>query len=323
MRLVGVALVRNEADIIEAFVRTNLVMLDALVVFIHKASDGTREILLALAGEGLPLTLGDVNDDAFDQERHTNAAARMAFKDLAADFVFPIDADEFVRAESRASLERSLAAIPDGHAGALPWYTYVPTEGDKPSPNVLERLTHRIPLTPGSPFDLRFCKVVVGRWYAENTAARIVEGNHAVFGPDQIRTVRCADAALCHYPVRSTEQVAAKAALGWLGQLVSGRPVEASSVSAHWRQLFEQLKRNGKLTQDDVDAFVCAYVPESSRGNAMVADPLPHRVNEMRYADLQRIPNLIQALLERAEQFAKVATASRRSSLRSGFSLPR
>ena len=29
MRVVGVALVRNEADIIEAFVRTNLVLLDA------------------------------------------------------------------------------------------------------------------------------------------------------------------------------------------------------------------------------------------------------------------------------------------------------
>lgn len=322
MRLVGVALVRNEADIIESFVRTNLVLLDALVIVIHRASDGTREILEALAGEGLPITLGEAHEESFDQERHTNAAARIAFRDLAADFVFPIDADEFVRAGDRLELEQSLAALPPGNAGALPWQTYVPTESDPASAHVLERIVHRFELTPAS-LDLNFCKIVVGRWYAANAAARIVEGNHAVFGPTQVRTVRCGDVTLCHFPVRSNEQLVAKAALGWLGQLASGRPVEASSVSAHWRKVFERVKVEGKLGQDDVKAFLATYVPESSRDNALIVDPLPHRVAELRYAQLQRPQSLVQGLLERAERFARLAASSRRSAWAPGPALPR
>lgn len=322
MRLVGVALVRNEADIIETFVRTNLVLLDALVIFIHRATDGTREILEALAREGLPITLGEVQDESFDQERHTNTAARIAFRDLAADFVFPIDADEFVRADDRSELEQALSGLPAGNAGALPWQTYVPTDGDTASPHVLERIVNRFKTNP-SALDLTFCKVVVGKWYAANAAARIVEGNHAVFGPAQVRTVRCGAVTLCHFPVRSIEQVAAKAALGWLGQLVSGRPVEASPVSGHWRQIFERLKQGGELGQDDVDAFVAAYAPESSRKSGMVADPLPHRVSVLRYADLQRPQTLVQGLLERAERFAKLAASPRQGARQSGFALPR
>ena len=55
MRLIGVAMVRNEADIIEAFVRHNLTILDALVVVDHASLDGTSEILTLLQREGLPL----------------------------------------------------------------------------------------------------------------------------------------------------------------------------------------------------------------------------------------------------------------------------
>ena len=48
MKLYGVAMVRNEADIIEAFVRHNLTVLDGLVVVDHSSDDGTSEILSAL-----------------------------------------------------------------------------------------------------------------------------------------------------------------------------------------------------------------------------------------------------------------------------------
>jgi hypothetical protein len=42
MRVVGITMVKNEADIIEAFVRHNLRFLDALVVVEHASADGTR-----------------------------------------------------------------------------------------------------------------------------------------------------------------------------------------------------------------------------------------------------------------------------------------
>ena len=76
MRLIGVAMVRNEADIIEAFVRTNLVLLDALYVMAHRCEGGTAEILQAMYREGLQIRVMEVTEEAFRQEHYANVGAR-------------------------------------------------------------------------------------------------------------------------------------------------------------------------------------------------------------------------------------------------------
>ena len=54
MQLTGVTMVRDEADLIEAFVCHNLQVLDRMFVVDHRSRDGTREILRALVAEGFP-----------------------------------------------------------------------------------------------------------------------------------------------------------------------------------------------------------------------------------------------------------------------------
>jgi hypothetical protein len=305
MKLAGVSLVRNEADIIEAFARTNLVLLDSLLVMVHRSTDGTREILQALKAEDLALTLSEIDEESFNQERHTSAAACTAFRE-GADFVFPLDADEFLRADSRTALEEALANLPPEHVGALRWLTYVPTGEDKAAANPLFRIEHRFNLSPSPVLDLDYCKVVVGRWFAARPQARIVEGNHAVFDGPQVPTVPCRGVTVCHYPIRSADQVAQKAALGWLAQLASGRPIEGTGVSGHWQRIFGALKANGVVSAADITALASAYVPPASRKNELVFDPLPHRVELQRHASLARPRSFVQALIERAESLARI-----------------
>lgn len=57
MKIVAVSMARNEADIIEAFVRYHCRIFDAIVIVDHASIDGTSEILDALRSEGLPLYL--------------------------------------------------------------------------------------------------------------------------------------------------------------------------------------------------------------------------------------------------------------------------
>jgi len=57
MRLYGAAMIRNEADIVEAFVRHNLTVLDGLAIVDHGSCDGTSEVLASLAAEGLPIAV--------------------------------------------------------------------------------------------------------------------------------------------------------------------------------------------------------------------------------------------------------------------------
>ena len=56
-RLVATSGVRNERDVIEAFVRHTTALVDHLMILDNGSSDGTREILASLVGEGLPITV--------------------------------------------------------------------------------------------------------------------------------------------------------------------------------------------------------------------------------------------------------------------------
>ena len=61
MKLVAAACVKNEVDIVEAFVRHTLTVVDHLVILDNGSHDGTCEILRALEKEGLAL---DVVEDS-------------------------------------------------------------------------------------------------------------------------------------------------------------------------------------------------------------------------------------------------------------------
>ena len=311
MKLVGVAMVRNEADIIEAFVRTNLVLLDALCIVAHRCEDGTAEILQALSREGLPVRVVALHEEAYRQQVYTNAAVRAAFRDERADFVFPLDADEFVRAADRACLEAALAALPEGTCGVMPWINYVPTGKDRPSPTPLMRLEHRIRMSPIETLRLDYCKVVLGRWFESLPAADIQEGAHAVFdGTRQLGAVMFQGITLAHFPVRSGEHLMLKVVLGWLAHLLRGPEIERAPVAAHWRTLFTRIKAQGTVTGEDFRGFLSSYLPPESRANEPILDPLPHRVEALRYAALQRPQGLLPALMDRAETLARMAAAT-------------
>lgn len=130
MRRFGVVMVRNEADVIEASVRHNLTVLDGLVVIDHGSFDGTSEILARLRDEGLPLRVVRDLSPAFFQAERITAIAHETLARERANFVFAIDADEFIKVESREALDRALAELPgDVHAVAH-WLTYVPESLD-------------------------------------------------------------------------------------------------------------------------------------------------------------------------------------------------
>ena len=132
MRLVAVSIVKNEADIIEPFVRHTLAWVDHHLVFDHDSTDGTREILGALQREGLPLTL--FTDDALGnlQQARSNFLTRLAAQQYSADWVLPLDADEILAGPGgRAALEKTLAGFSPTRPASLPLLNYFSTAGDE------------------------------------------------------------------------------------------------------------------------------------------------------------------------------------------------
>ena len=273
MLLSAAAIVRNEADIIEAFVRHNLAVVDCLAVVDHGSFDGTPEILTALAQEGLPLTVLRDERVGFFQPEILTPLARDLLRGCGADFVFMLDADEFLKTPSRNMLEEMLARVPDGMHALVPSVTYIPDfdRTSREDPVALLQSAKRLPAERQL-----LHKVVVSRRFLETPAAFVAMGNHRVFASDDMPDAPCTHArlpqeaiAVAHVPIRSADQLTVKIAVGWLAHLAARR--DNPSLSFHWGEAYATLAAGKRFSTDDLMAMATNYsVP---RAEWVATDP--------------------------------------------------
>ncbi len=107
-RLVMTILVKDEADIIEANIRTHANLgVDAFVIMDNNSTDGTREILVKLQREFEIVIIDEKGE--YNQAKWMNYLARVAKKRLKADWVISNDADEFWIPTNELSLKENLS----------------------------------------------------------------------------------------------------------------------------------------------------------------------------------------------------------------------
>jgi hypothetical protein len=258
MRLFGVMMVRNESDVIEASVRHNLMVLDGLAVIDHGSFDGTSGILAELQDEGLPLRVVRDSSPAFFQAERITAIVRETLARERADFVFAMDADEFIKVESRERLDHALEDLPrDVHAVAH-WITYVPESfGDGAATIGPAHLRWRLKSERHGMY-----KSVIGRSFVQHQTQHVISGNHLVDDPTkpkpppQIRLPRDV-VALSHCPVRSRRQLESKVIIGYLAHLAT-QPANASQAS-HWLDIYEELRMGRHLSEERLREIACNY----------------------------------------------------------------
>ena len=101
-------LVKDEADIIEANIRTHAKLgVDAFIVMDNGSSDGTREIVEHLRQE-YEITLIEQPSTAYKQRKWVTQMCRLALKKYKADWVINCDADEFWIPLNKPSLKDAL-----------------------------------------------------------------------------------------------------------------------------------------------------------------------------------------------------------------------
>jgi hypothetical protein len=317
MRLTGVVMLRNEADIVEAFVRHNLSLLDHLTVIEHGSIDGTERILAALAAEGLPLSVEADDGLAFRQGERLADAARRSAEQHRADWVFFLDADEFLLSENRDELEAALR-----RAGpplvTLPWVIYVPETRGSDAAHPFERVPLRAELPRPS-----LSKVAIAHALAVRPDWVLAPGNHHVGVADagQWRALAANPlqaVALAHLPFRSPPQLIAKVAIGWLShRLAAGPRAEASPINAHWRNLFHTWLGGrspdwSELQERALEWYALApaaeVAPIARDAVRLVHDPLPIRT-ALRYPQAVQVDpaRLLAAWSERLLAMLRVA----------------
>lgn len=258
----GIAMVKNEADIIEAFVRHNLQFMDALFIGENDSVDGTREILAQLRQEGLPVVIFDDPIVGHFQGEKVTGLYRRIVPEFKPRFVFLLDADEFIVAPSREVLSRQLRAMQPGCQAQYYWRTYVPapTTQEGGSSDPLRRITHR------RADEEPWAKSIIVTDPAIDTKLKIEQGNHKVlYAGKPLPKVKLEDVVLAHFPVRSIDQATSKALVGWITNLERHRRRPTPGLGFQKKLLYERIVHGPGLTAEDLtrEALVYGQYPDS------------------------------------------------------------
>jgi GT2 family glycosyltransferase len=256
MKVVSISCVRNEADVLEAFVRHNARWVDRMLILCHLCEDNSVEILSRLAEEGLPIELREDKEPFHVQAAVLTELAREAVAEHEPDWVLPLDADEFLVAHEGSDPRAVLATLPDNVVPRIPWRTYVPQAGDDAhEQNVLRRIQHRRDLPIGE-----LPKVVVSGRLARKHGFELTLGSHELVNGSTGRYWPMFDDArlrLAHFPVRSAQQLRGKVLTGWVTRLADR--TRTPDQTAHWGKLFEECAQEGALGAKRLEEIALHY----------------------------------------------------------------
>jgi hypothetical protein len=289
MRLVAVSVVKNEADIIEPFVRHTLAWVDHHLVFDHDSTDGTREILGALQREGLPVTLFRDDAPGHLQQARSNHLTRLAAGAHGADWILPLDADEILVGADRPALEAALDANGIAHPASLPLLDYCPTRDDDATElNPVVRLRHCRPAA--SPTR----KILVPRVLALDPSLIAGKGSHALYrGTAALPGQPLPDGwHLAHLALRSPQQQLLRVVRAELQRLSRGRA--AAGLDVHYRLGYQ-------LLAEDPELFFATVCPPAA---SLRHRPITYRGSPLRFTAAQDWTRVARALLPYLEQLA-------------------
>jgi SAM-dependent methyltransferase len=269
----GISMVKNEQDIIEPFVRHNLHFLDWLIILDNNSQDDTRDIIAALAYELGRVIVADVPEAGYSQSERMTALLQAAQSAFFADYVLPLDADEFLLADDIDTFINDLAAIGSPGIGLMAWKTFVLTP---------EALAADPPDPPRSICNARreenpqYYKAVLrldGGVYPDLV---IEQGNHSVTDRSgrPLSRILLPAVSLAHFPVRSQQQYISKNVIGWMAYLIKNPNARTSPQGFHWRDAFELIARGEAITDERVCAASLHY---ASSDMAKPVETIPER----------------------------------------------
>lgn len=249
MRIMAVSLVKNEADIIESFVRHTLGFVDRLFIADHSSTDGTYEILQQLCAEGLPITLTRIYNLEYRQSEYTNAQAKQAVA-AGAELILPLDADEFLVSTTDTPVREVL----DGLDSTCIYY-YPLVRCDLATP---ECDADRFILARAARMEVASeyaSKTIVGvQAYSGEPQLEIAQGNHHclyVGTAERVEQTAVPGLMLLHYAFRSNGQRISKIAVGWLMNVA--RYGKNTMKAVHWGWGFDRLLAGEGALDDRLD----------------------------------------------------------------------
>ncbi|MEK6285612.1 MAG: class I SAM-dependent methyltransferase [Acidobacteriota bacterium] len=270
-KIVTVSMVKNEQDIIEAFVRYHAAIVDHMIILDNGSTDESTRILEHLIDEGLSISVLSDDDPAFVQAEKVTRMVYDAFNLIGADLVIPLDADEFLCCPEGNAIRQVLESLPIDRPSYLEWLTYIPTEADDANErNPVIRIRHRrvnqhnhdSKLTLPRPF------------FDSCPGLSVTQGNHYVVTESGDRlspSPAVGSLALAHFPIRNPEQARSKYLVGWLANLA--RP---DRVLFDWYPAYNLSKQQELSPSETIRLAVYYNILDKNVSPGMTEAPLDY-----------------------------------------------
>lgn len=292
---VALCMIRNEQDIIEPFLRHTAGLVDLVIVLDNCSTDASRKIITQTAQELGNIIVTDLPDQGYNQSETMTRVLQHIQSTVFADFIFLLDADEFLAAKSKQELLTPLSRLAPMTVGLMPWATYVPnpTLSEAENPDPLDRLTLR--RTHESP---QYYKAVLRMAGGFDPTLQVEQGNHQIRDSKgkKLPSEVLDDLELFHFPLRSIDQLLAKGVISWEANQRRTAHKPDSEEAFQWKRLHEIAQLNERpsaelLLQEALkyaqDAKICEGVDNAtahahgikvqrkfSKGNFAPADQL-------------------------------------------------
>ncbi len=312
MKFTILSIVKNEADIIESFVRHNLQFADELFILDNGSDDHTFLILQKLQEEGLPIHLSQDATLGHQQQQLAAGLLASAQAQSDADMFMLLDADEFLCIHPDAPVygqpssyhhffHAYLEQVKQQGVAALHWLNFLPADTEKSSDyinhfNEFLECTH----PPIAHQKALYSREMLGR-------TQIVAGNHHLNDKqtgERIEQTVSKDIAIAHFPIRSKEQAVAKVLTNAIS--LNSRSL-AEGESFHIFQMQQEIVSNNyQISMEKCREIAQSYgiPPFYSEGVKLGSGKLNPTPIEHRYLHLNNV-NLVRSLNAIAMHFSK------------------
>lgn len=290
-------MIKNEGDIIGDFLDQILELFDFIYILDHESRDGTYEVCQQIAAKDERVQLYRLASRGYPQSQATTWFTHEIFRRNRPEWLFLLDADEFLPFNSKKEFQTKLASLPQDKCLGMEWHNIIPE--DLIEWNGLSAMIFLEASKIG-----QFPKVAIPRGVIDTMGEKLTvsQGNHFVSIDDNIRAeVQDAPFVLYHLPYRSIRQAEQKLLLGNLAYYNS--PSRRLGKGFHWVQMADEYYVSVETRQAAIREQVGSYswVDKGHSSNSEKPFvPCPHRFNYPKACDrsiLERTRHLTSVLI--------------------------
>ena len=297
----SISIVKNEADIIESFVRYNYSYLDGMMIINHNSSDNTGKILKELIKENYNIIYIQWKKIMHQQGIVLTKFIYQLIEEKCPDLIIPMDADEFLVSYNGENPRKELEKLDLNHVHHIDWKTYIPYKTEDPDDFIPKNMNY----IRNENYE-EHEKVIIPSKLFKDLSLELANGNHSCIHLPDKNKKKNKHIKMAHYPVRSKDQLISNTLIGALNTFCI--PFKEKRRSWHRLSLFNQIE-NGK----DLNLIKIAHEYSSrsaeNKPSLLYYDPLNTSFcedTEMKYQELSKIDplnNLIKFSRDLSEEF--------------------